>query len=1137
MFANFFLKMPARLKRLTLKNFKSFRAANIPFAPGYTAIMGPNGSGKSNIIDAIVFVLGEGRLKNIRASRLTDLVHHKARDGRAIVSMDIVDPEGKEYQITREIDRRGHSVYRVNGKRTTRSEVVSLLAPLGISANGYNIVLQGEIQRVVKMTPRERRAIIDEVAGIAEYEQRKEEAMKELESVEEKIKDAELILGERKAMLERLKKDRDAALRYTALRDELRRLRKAILLKRRDELVNSAERIRARLSEINSRLERIQAEISELEARKEGKERELEAVNSEIREIYSKIGAGFLESLREERTRKLAACESLKKELENIKKEIVDLTAKKEQLISEKEFLEQEYRSVLSRLKEKRSALQQIESRLQALEAKISEMESEKKEYEAQLLEVERLLDEKRKLFIKIKEEHSRLLGELNTKREMRKKQSALLDKIVKAKEELKKIEQEIKELEKAKQEVFDIERSLNRQYLSISEEIKQLREEIGSYKGAANALKSLGIDVEILNALKAAQDRGELFGIHDYVFRLVSYDKRYASAVEAAAGRRLFYIVVDTADAAAEAIKYLKRNNLGRATFLPMDRVHPHLTDVPRTPGVLGRALDFVKYDEKYARAMAYVFGDTLVVDSVDHAKELAGKYRAVTLDGDIVERSGIMSGGAKRSAVSILQIASVEAKRRELHEKESEAKAILARLQECRERIRSITSRLSELQARRQELLKFIESAPVLSDDEAEAIEKQLEELAKKMEELANEISNLEMKKAELRQLLKREGDGKTASLFDSISSIRQEKDLISREIHELELVAKEKEEKLKYVSEKIREIEARLDQLSVRRDEILFKLSEIRREIEEIEKKLLEAEKKSAEMQNRIKSLYERRDALERELKQILNEMGKLSSERDSFYKERLQLETKLESIRNNIAELDMELKEYDDVEPLHPLPENPEARVSEILDEMRALEPVNMRAVEEYEEMKQKIEEIEGRISKLREEKKAVLELMDEIERKKEKAFMDAFFAIRKRFKEVYKELENGRADLRLTDEENIFNSGLIIEAQPKGKSLKNIDAMSGGEKSMVAIAFILAIALYRPAAFYILDEPDQALDKHNAEKVGKYIRRLSRTTQFIVVSHRDALLKEADQIIGVYMKEDGSSAIEIKLLQK
>lgn len=1134
MFASFFFEMPARLKRLTLKNFKSFRTANIPFAPGFTGIMGPNGSGKSNIIDAIVFVLGEGRLKSIRASRLTDLVYHKARDGRAIVSMDIEGPDGKEYQITREIDRKGHSVYRLNGKRTTRSNVLSLLASFNISPNGYNIVLQGDITKVVKMTPKERRTIIDDVAGVSEYEERKQEAVKELEAVEEKIKDAELILGERKAILEQLKADRDAALRYQALREELRRLRKTILLARRDELNKSAERIRSRLEAVDRELESVQNTLNDLEERRKGTEEELERLNAEIREIYSKMGAGFLESVREELLKKQALKESLEQDLERVRREIIDLTTKRDRLQSEKEFIEQEYASIRARLEEKRTALESVDARIAEIEKKISELESEKRAAESELLEVERQIDERQKRFMEIREEHSRIMGELNTRKELGRKQAELMEKVKRARDELQKIEAEIRELERTKKEVFELEKSLNQQYLALQEEIKALREELGSYRGAASALKSLGVDVEVLEALKRAQSRGELFGIHDYVFRLIKYDKKYEAAIETAAGRRLFYIVVDTADAAADAIKYLKKHNLGRATFLPMDRVSYRLTDVPHSPGVLGRVLDFVKYDEKYARAMAFVFGDTLVVDTVDDAKQLAGKYRAVTLDGDIVERSGVMSGGSRRSGASVLQLLSVEAKRQELSSKEAEAKSILSRLQEIRERVRSVSSRLSELNARKQELQRFIESAPLGAEDEVSRLEARLEELSREMERLANEISDLEMRKAELRRTVKKEAGSEGVSLFEALSSLRQERDVVSRELHEVELVAKEKEERLKYITEKLEETARKLNELAERRDTLSVQLSEVSEELQQLEGKLVEAEKRSAEVKEKLEKLNDRRDALETTLKEILNSIGQKSAERDRLYRERLQLETKLDSILNNIAELDSDLREYDGVEPLEELPENPEGRVAEILEEMRALEPVNMRAITEYEEMKARIQEIEERISKLREEKRAILNMMDEIERKKEKAFMDAFLAIRKRFKEVYRELENGSADLRLTDEDDIFNAGLIIEAQPKGKTLKNIDAMSGGEKAMVAIAFILAIALYQPAAFYILDEPDQALDKHNAEKVAKYIKRLSRTTQFIVVSHRDAMLKEADQIIGVYMKEDGSSAVELKL---
>ena len=1122
------------MERLTLHNFKSFRNASIPFAPGFTAIMGPNGSGKSNIIDAIVFVLGEGRLKLIRASRLHDLVNIHARDGKAIVTVDFIGPDGQKYSITREINKKGQSVYRLNGKRTTRSHILSVLASLGLSPNGYNIVLQGEITKIIKMTPRERRTIIDEVAGVAEYEERKQEALKELDAVEEKIKDAEIVLGERKAILEKLKAERDAALRYQELNGELKALRKALLLKRREELTHAKERVAQRLDGVSKELESVDAQISALRERQKALEEELERVNADIREIYSRMGEGRVESLRQELMRNQTTLESLQAELERIKDEIIKLTTKKERLITERDNVFSDLSDARIRKEEKDAKLEAVTKQIDELTAQINVIESESKSKQAQLLEIEQKLDELKKKFTELREEHARITSEYNTRQEMSKKEQALLEKVQKAKEELAKIEKDLTDLERSRKEIFDLERSLNQQYLALQDCIKELREEVGSLRGAANVLRSLGVDTQILNQLKAAQKRGELFGIHDYVFRLVKYDKQHATAVETAAGRRLFYIVVDTADAAAEAIKYLKRHNLGSATFIPMDRVAARLTDVPRSPGVLGRALDFVRYDEKYARAMAYVFGDTVVVDNVDNAKRLAGKYRAVTLDGDVVERSGIMSGGARRRSFNLLSVISAQEKKKELEEAEAEAKQILARLYEVRDRVRSVSSRISELNAKKTELKKFIESAPIGDNSVFAKLQERMEEIEREMEALANQISDLEMQKAQITQSLKR-GEGKDSlALFNRLSVLRQEQDVLSREVSELALVVKEKEERLKYLDEQIKEITERLEQLSRRKDEIVLEMDSVRGELERLEQQLVEAEKQAGSVRDKLQKLHEKKEALDAELREVLSMQGELGKKKELLYRERIQLESKRDSLVSNLAELDADLSEYHGVEPLEPLPPDPNARISEILDEIRALEPVNMRAIDEYEEAKERIEEVEGRIAKLEEEKKAVLELMNELERKKEKAFMDTFIAIRKRFKEVYKELEDGEADLRISDESDIFNSGLIIEARPKGKDLQNIDAMSGGEKAMVAIAFILAIALTQPAAFYILDEPDQALDKRNVEKVARFVKRLSQNTQFIVVSHRDAFLKEADQVIGVYMKKDGSSAVEVKL---
>ncbi len=1097
--------------------------------------MGPNGSGKSNIIDAIVFVLGEGRLKLIRASRLRDLIYKKARDGKAIVSLDLVGPDGEEYQITREIDKKGVSVYRLNGKRTTKSNIVSLLAKLGLSSRGYNIVLQGDITRVIKMTPRERRTIIDEVAGISEYEDRKQEALKELEAVEERIKDAELILGEREAVLEKLKADRDQALRYLDLQEELKRLRKSILLQRKKELESARERVSASMEDAKRRKAELEEKREGLNKRIEELENELRKREEKIRELYSSAGEGKLQSIRERLAELRTKKESVEKMLSDYEERIAKLRVKREKLEMQLAEAEEDLRAAEARVQEKQGQLQRVKARVEELEAQISSEEKERKTIESELLQVEEELERLRREFSSLREQHSMLNGEYNALIAEQKKLEEKMKKIEEAKKELEEIKRELASLESERRELFELEKALNRKYLVLQDEIKELREEVGAYRGAANALRSLGIDVNVLEALKRAQDRGELFGIHDYVFRLIRYDKRYAQAIETAAGRRLFYIVVDTADAAAEAIKFLKKHNIGRATFLPMDKVTPRLVDVPREPGILGRALDFVEYDERYGRAMAYVFGDTLVADTIDNAKRLAGRYRAVTLDGDVVERSGIMSGGAKKGGQSILAIVSAEAKRQELSEREAEAREIIARLQETREKIRSISNRISRLEAKRKALEERIKSAEAEEGGaRIREIQEKMRELEAKMETLANRISELEMRRAELKRRLKREEGSEAASLFDQLSQARREMEALERELHELELVARERKRDVENIRERLEEVRREIEGISAQMDKLKVERVQIDQQIEELENELRESEAKLSDIRKELEALEGERRDLEEQLSMARRELGAVMKELEHVERETMQLEMKLQRIVSDLSELDADLREFEGVLPLEELPENPQARIEEIIREMREMEPVNMRAIEEYEEQKRRIDEVKERIEGLKEEKKRVMELLQEIERKKEKAFMDAFTEIKKRFKEVYKELENGRADLRLTNEDDIFNSGLIIEAQPQGKTLVNIDAMSGGEQSMVAIAFVLAIALYQPAAFYILDEPDQALDKKNAEKVAKYIKRLSKNTQFIVVSHRDAMLKEADQIIGVYMKQDGSSAIEIKM---
>ncbi|NPA86404.1 MAG: chromosome segregation protein SMC, partial [Candidatus Diapherotrites archaeon] len=682
-----------RLKRLTLKNFKSFRSAVIPFADGFTAIMGPNGSGKSNIIDALIFVLGEGRLKLVRASRLKDLVNVKARDGEALVSLDI-DADGKVYTITRTINKRGQSVYRINGKRSTKHEVVSLLSSLGISQRGYNFVLQGEITRLIKMTPLERRKIIDEIAGIAEYEEKKEEALKKLEDVSERIKEVSIVLGEREALLEKLKKEKEDAERYLELKAYVASLRKGLLLR---EIQRSEQRLKEVLEELERKREKLQ-ELLDVKARLEEEIRALEEKSQELARkisvLYGEGAQGEYDQLLKEKERLEAELRYLRQRRNEIDAELLSISEEMEKLEREMALLEKDVEDIEGRKREKDAEVNELRRQIRSLEEVIRREQEESFALQRRLEEIEAQIARLKEEYASLREEYGRISGEYNAKLEEVKRKRERLERKLKEREEIKKkleeIEKEIRSLEEERRDLLEAEKRLNREYLLLQEEIKALREEIGALRGAALALRNLGISVEVLNELLEAQRRGELRGIKGFVASLIRYDKKYRRALEAAAGRRLFYIVVETANDAAEAIKYLKRRGLGRATFIPLDKIRPHLVEPPRRPGVIGRALDLVDYDPTVKRAMEYVFGDTVVVENIDIAKELDG-YRAVTLDGDVVERSGVMSGGSTKGE-SVLKLFEAEKKRAELREKELQLKEIVARLSEIRKALERI-------------------------------------------------------------------------------------------------------------------------------------------------------------------------------------------------------------------------------------------------------------------------------------------------------------------------------------------------------------------------------------------------------------------------------------------------------------
>ncbi len=1103
-----------RIKRLTLKHFKSFKAATITFSPGFTVIMGPNGSGKSNIVDAILFVLGEGRLREIRASRLTDLVMRGAKDNTALVSIEI-EANGRTYTISRSIDKKGRSVYRLDGKRTTRGAIRALLSSLGVPEEGYNVVLQGEVTRFLKMSPRERRGLLDAIAGISEYEERKEEAMRRLEDVEERIREVNIILGERKSVLERLKEEKEKAERYMQLKKYLQGIRRGLLERELDVVERRLARIKEEIERKTTERSKLEEQRKLLESQLKEMELEVEEKRRRFEELLKRSGEGELLIVEQEMEQK-------RRELAETKKRIAELEASIRELEKKAGETEAEITRILLDLETMRRRKGDVDEKINALQQKLQEIENKL----SALPEVEeiRKIDEKinelEAEFHELEKEHARLLGEYNALVGKYEKMKERLEKFERKKELLEDLKRKKTGLESRRRELFEVEKALNKEYLEIEEKLKELREKLGSMKGMLSALRSLGVSRDVLEFLLEKQKRGELFGIHGFLADLIKFDDRYTRAIEAAGGRRLFYIVVDTADVAADAINLLKRHGVGRATFIPLDRIRVPRIDVPSGRGILGRLADFITTEERFRRAVEYAFGDTVLTEDIQVAKELAGRYRAVTLDGDLVERSGIMSGG-KSQEFSILQAYKAEELKKNIQELETRKKEIVAELARTREKIHSTSDEIARILSEISKLEAL--QPPELPDLEEKA--RELKEMEQKMQQLAQQIASLRMKRDEYAKILGR----KQRELLEKRDMWREELQSLQKDSKELEIAIVRLEERRQALQERKRSFEEETSRLREEFERFQERLKEIEKTLQELQERYEKLRKEVAKQREDVERVRKELEEAERSLDEVRQELAKVDAQLPAIEDKLLSLQGALAEVERKKRQILEDLREFKGVEAV--FVDNPRAEIERVLEELQAMEPVNMAAITEDEEQKKKIEEVEAKLDKLRQEKRDVLNLLQEIERKKEEVFMKTFHAIASLFSDVYNQLTGGKAKLKLVGEK-FEDYGLTVEVLPPRKKPVNIEALSGGEKAMAALAFLFAVAMHKPSGFYILDEPDLMLDKKNAERMAKFIKNMSKEKQFIVISHRDAVIKEADQIVGVYMGRDGTSVIEL-----
>ncbi len=1153
------------IKKITIKNFKSFgRKVEIPLERGFTVISGPNGSGKSNIIDSIIFCLGlHTSSKILRAEKLTDLIHsgNGRRLGTAEVEIVFEKDDGSELKISRRVrvtERNYYSNYYIDGKPASHGEVTRVLEKAGIYSDAYNIVMQGDVTRIVEMTPMQRRKIIDDIAGISEFEEKKARAIEELEAVRQNIEKISAILSEVELRLKDLERDREEALRYRSLQERKEKLEIELKAIKRKELMQKLEKLRKEVERFHRQKDAALLRMSEIKLEKEDIQKKLEDVSRRIAESADEKYREIQERLAEVQ----AEIEGLKKEEEFLMKEItkyneermrllLDITkvndrieglrAELEKLLLQKAGVDESIEKLnlqMERVREQIEKLsgeeKEIRDRIMELTGKADNLRSRRSEL---LRERDRIYEGIRRISIEIEEYDAELTR-------IRSEYASIRNEIDAKRREIEKAESQLAREVSSRNSIDKKMFELRNQISALDEEIKQKELELAKVKAELSAYEAtFGRAVELV---LEAKEKKALPGIFGIVAQLAEVDERYALALEIAAGNALNFIVVENEDDAIRAINYLKQIRGGRATFLPLNKIRKNFDKIKldrkvlNEKGVIDYAVNLVRCEPKFRPVFNFVFRDTLVVDTVENAKRIMDGRRIVTLDGELIEKSGAITGGSvdrkkglliskellerekrvseeitilnSKKALLVGELRKVEDSWREaqsrvreleeaLRRAENEVKVLNARLESVAAREQEIINRIEERERERRELgqkIQEVEKAIGEIDGILADVEKHLDELNRKMKGSALPRLTEELERLRSQYSVAREGLIK-----------------IESEIEKKELEIRQAEKELEEKERRVSEIDRTVSNYRNKIEEGRAKASELR----ELMKSLKEEEERLGEA---IRELRDERDALFGRLKDLENEERKLEYDITGF-------DEKIKARNDVIRTIEQEVGSLPDVEPTMSR-EEVVRELEEVEGELSGFGEVNMKAIHEYDEVKTRWEELYSRKLTLEKERSEILERIDRYDRMKKEKFFEVFNAINENFKDIIAKLTNGEGELYLDDREDPFNSGLHMKVKPYGKPVQRLEQMSGGEKSLVALAFIFAIQRYKPAPFYAFDEVDMFLDGVNVARLARMIKEMSSRAQFIVVSLRKPMLEQADAIVGVTMGRDNSSQV-------
>ena len=1172
------------LKKLELQGFKSFADKTVlEFMPGITTVIGPNGSGKSNISDAIRWVLGEQSMKSLRGSKTEDVIFAGTQNrkslGFAEVSMVMDNSDQKlpieynEVTITRKLYRSGESGYYINKTPCRLKDVLELFMDTGIGKDGYSIIGQGRIDEILSNKSEERRHIFEEAAGIVKYRVRKAESEKKLEQTKLNLLRINDIISEIEANIEPTKIQAEKAKEYLRLRDELKSIEIGLFIhnindykKRIEEVINDQDIYNTQLVRENERLSNIQELKEKLRASLDSiteqiekmqnlgfeNEKKKEQIKADININLEKINnnnANF-ERLEKEIIENDERLKVLEEEINQKNDKKTNLAENKDKFVKELEEKEAELKKLTDKMSEKELDMEtkkkkvedntdekyEISNAISTLKANVENSKSRKKVVEEEIDVNISELDSSRMQ----KSEISQKFAEIEAKRE-------------KIKGDLNKIDEKRKESD-AKFKEYDLKINQCESEIRMKDSrMKFLIETEKEKEGYIRSVKSILQDCEKDLSLKK--------GVHGVIANLISVPKEYETAIEMCLGQSMQNIVTDTEEDAKKLVEHLRKFNLGRASFLPITSVKGKKLDkIKSEKGVIGIASDLVKFDKKYEQIVLSLLGRTLIMDTMDNAIAIARKnsygFRIVTLQGDVLNPSGAISGGSvSTKTVNIL------GRSREIEE----LKKTIAELEKKVEKLKkdkseyesSIEDLLEEIEGLENEL-KDIEIVYATEKQRVSSIEEAVSKVEKRLEKLRDEKKSIE---EQLKINEQTQND-----LNEKISAIDEENKKLSEEIEEFSNHNKEtqtivddlnfditnlkisvssfdeSEASINEIVERINNDIENLKQSTENKKEQKIKLTEENDKLEELNIKLNE------EAENLLKEVSNSGTKVEELKNDRITKNQKLEEAEENFTD---QME-KIDGLKEQVNKADIKKSKYEveleqiiskmweeyEITPNDPgeyeEPKNVaevQKQVNKIRGEMKDLGSVNIDSIEEYKKLKERYDfmneqrlDLETTMAKLR-------NVITDMTTVMKKQFEDRFRVINKNFSEVFVELfGGGKAELKLTDEDNILESGIEIEVQPPGKKLQNMMLLSGGERAFTAIALLFAILKINPAPFCVLDEIEAALDDVNVYRFAEYLKKFAQESQFLVITHRKGTMEAANTVYGITMQENGISKL-------